>query len=236
MHFSEPLETGKWLKRYKRFFLDIELENGHIITAHLANTGSLKTCWDENTLVTFTKSADPTRKIPYSVQWVQKDQKKIMINTSLTNAIVKEALLQKKMSSFESYQNIEPEKKYGDSRLDFYLSDSTQGLPNCWIEVKNCTFEKSPGVASFPDAVTERGKKHLHELMNLKTRGDRVVMLYVISREGIGVFDTQQDIDPEYATELSLSAQSGLEVYAYHLDFNGSTLELGQSCVVKGLI
>ena len=213
MRFEPKLIKSTIKKRYKRFLSDIILPNGDEITAHVPNTGSMKTCWDEGWEVFISKSDNPKRKLQYTLELTHSPTGLICVNTGLTNKIVKEALENNNISEFEDYHNIKPEKKVLDSRIDFYLTHDE--LVDCYIEVKNVTLLGEENQALFPDSVSTRGQKHLKDLIELKKQGNRAVMLYVINRENIKSFSPAEDIDPTYASLLKEAKDSGVEVLAY---------------------
>jgi sugar fermentation stimulation protein A len=212
------LYEGTFLRRYKRFFADIKLDNGDEIVAHVANTGSMKTCLGENFKAFVTHNDDPKRKLKYTLEYIKSPEGLIGVNTSKTNSIVKEALEKNLIPELTGYESIQSEKSILDSRFDFFLSEHKSGK-ECFLEVKNVTMAKN-GMALFPDAVTSRGQKHLKELISLKNQGYRSVMLFIIQREGISSFQVADDIDPAYAELLNKAKLSGVEVLAYQTRFD----------------
>ena len=138
-----------------------------IVTAHTANTGTMKTCLEEgwNTLMSFHDS--PTRKLKYSFEMIHNGKTWIGINTSITNALAIEAIKNGVILELQGYVNLKPEVKIGQSRIDILLSNND--LDQCYVEVKNVTLIDDENYALFPDSVTERGQKHLKELFRIKT-------------------------------------------------------------------
>ncbi len=222
------LTQGRILKRYKRFFADIELEDGSIVVAHCANTGSMKTCWEPGWPALISPATNPERKLRWTLEFTLPPNHFIMVNTALTNHLVKEALSE--LAPFKDYLTILPEQKIFDSRFDFLLTQS--GLPDFWVEVKNVTLLDSPGVASFPDAVSTRGQKHLQDLIKLKESGQRAAMLYVLSRSDAEKFKTADKIDLDYAQALKLAVSKGVEVYCFGLEKKGDEYKLAKSIEV----
>lgn len=213
MKFEKPLIKARIIKRYKRFLSDLELESGEIIHAHVPNTGSMKTCWEEGWHAYLSKSNDPERKLPYTWELTDSGKSLICINTNLPNKIVKEALENKNIPELSQYNHVKPEQKVLDSRIDFYLTED--GLPDAYVEVKNVTLKGEGTTALFPDAVSTRGQKHLIDLMKLKEQGHRAIMLYLINRTDVTDFKPAEDIDPKYAELLNEASKKGVEILPY---------------------
>ncbi|AFY71381.1 Sugar fermentation stimulation protein A [Thalassoporum mexicanum PCC 7367] len=162
--YSFPeLSTGKLVKRYKRFFADIELENGEIVTAHCANTGPMTGICTPGATVYVSHSNNPKRKLKYSWELIEVDQTIVGVNTSLPNKVIGAMLEQRLLEPLEPYTSFKGEVKYGqeNSRIDFLL---TSEVAQTYVEIKNTTWAKG-NLALFPDTVTTRGQKHLRELM-----------------------------------------------------------------------
>ena len=167
MKWPGPLVHARLIKRYKRFLADFRLEDDTVITAHCANTGSMVTCLHEDALCRLTFHDDPKRKLAYSWQAIRMPDGWVGINTALPNRLVVEAITNGVISELRNYDRIETEKKYGErSRIDILLRADAQ--PDCYVEVKNVTLLLDEGLAGFPDAVTQRGTKHLNELMSIQ--------------------------------------------------------------------
>ena len=221
MKFKTPLHAGIFLKRYKRFFADIQMGE-QIVTAHTANTGTMKTCLEQgwNTLMSFHDS--PTRKLKYSFEMIHNGKTWIGINTSITNALAIEAIKNGVILELQGYVNLKPEVKIGQSRIDIHLSNSE--LDQCYVEVKNVTLIDDENHALFPDSVTERGQKHLKELLELKRQGIRTVMLFIVQRQDCHSFKVEQNIDPVYCKLLKEVIKEGVEVLVYQCILNPSEI------------
>ena len=224
MQYDRPLLTGRLIKRYKRFLADIMLDNGQQITAHCANTGSMKHCGAEGDRVWVYDSQNPQRKLPYSWEWVEVAQTyKACINTARANQLVEEALRQNLIPELAGPYQIQREPKVADGRLDFLLTDA-ENNKSIYIEVKSVTLLddliNKTGVGSFPDAVTERGLKHLRRLLDLKQQGNRAVLLFCVPHEGISSVRTAHEIDLKYAEMLRTVYAEGVEVLAYRVKFS----------------
>ena len=218
MKFETPLLEGRLIERYKRFFADIELSNGDVITAHCANTGSIAGLKDAGNRAWVSPVNNPKRKLQYDWHLVEVGTAMVGINTSWPNKIVEEALNNNAIKELSGYESIRREVKYGEnSRIDFLLEG--EGLPPCYVEVKSITFSRTEGLAEFPDAKTVRGTKHLHEMTNMVENGARAVMLYIVQRSDCDQFQIAADIDPEYQQVLTQAYASGVEslCYACHM-------------------
>ena len=213
MNFEKPLIPGKLIRRYKRFLADIELKNGEIITAHCPNSGSMKSCQTPGWKVNLSYHDIPTRKYKHTWEMVHNGYCWIGINTGIPNVIVEEAIKNEAIDSLKGYTEIKREVKYGkNSRIDILLQKDEE---NCYIEVKNVTLVEEDGFYYFPDSVTERGKKHLFELIEMVNQGYRSVMFFVIQREDGTIFKPAAHIDPAYADSLKEAYDKGVEILVY---------------------
>jgi len=213
----QPYIEGHLIKRYKRFLADVELPNGETITAHTANTGSMKGCSDPGSRVWLYDSENPKRKYRYSWDLVEDLSGNLIgIHTTRANKLVHEAINNGVIKELQDYSQIKPEVKYLESntRFDFLLSKQDQCDP-CFVEVKNVTAKSGDDVAIFPDAKTERGRKHLHTLIDAIEHGYRAVIFFCIQRSDVDVFKPADEIDPAYGEVLRKASNSGVEVIAY---------------------
>ncbi|MBY0281950.1 MAG: DNA/RNA nuclease SfsA [Alphaproteobacteria bacterium] len=216
MLLPSPLIFGTLVKRYKRFFADIVLDDGTDIIAHCPNPGAMLGVLEPGNKVAVTKSDNPLRKLAYTWQYVQADGTWIGVNTHLTNEIVADALAKKMISELSDYTSIIREVKYGtNSRIDFLLTK--EGFPSCYLEIKNVHLKRN-GVAQFPDCVTVRGVKHMAELAVMRQQGARCMVLYLVQRSDCVEFSLAADIDPAYAKASNAAKASGVEMLAYACD------------------
>jgi len=217
MEFSTPLIPGKLIKRYKRFMTDVELENGDIVVAHCANSGSMLSVNEPGAPVWLSPANDPKRKLKFTWELVQIGDAMVGINTQHPNRIVADAIEAGLVAELVGYDSLRREVKYGkNSRIDILLESATK--PMCYVEVKNTTMRRdlTPGApAEFPDSVTTRGAKHLDELSDMVREGHRAVMFYLVQRDDADAFTVAADIDPTYAERLKAAMQAGVEVVAY---------------------
>lgn len=216
MQFDPELEEGRLVKRYKRFFADIECADGSIVTAHCANTGSMLNCMAEGARVWFSRNDDPKRKLKATWELVETPHGRVAcINTGRANRLIEEALTAGVITELAGFTKLRREVKYGEenSRADFCLLFGEQPV---FVEVKSVTlgFAESD-TAAFPDAVTTRGAKHLRELTALANSGQRAVLVYCVNLTGINAVRAAQEIDPEYAAALAEAKAAGVEVLAY---------------------
>ena len=225
MKFKERLLQGALIKRYIRFFIDIKYKN-KIITAHCPNSGSMMGLLDRGNKAWFSLSDNPKRKLKYTLEMIEVKNKKVGINTLLTNKIVLEALKHKKINSLNKFNHIKTESKFSDgTRFDFLLSNDKE---KCFLEVKNVTLLRENKIAEFPDAITSRGTKHLNELCNAKKKGYQSYILYLIQRENCNSFKIAKDIDEEYKIAFSKALKSGVKILCYDCKLNSEEIKLNK--------
>ena len=225
MKFKNQLLRGTLIKRYKRFFVDIEYRN-RTITAHCPNSGSMMGLLNKGNGVWFSESDNPKRKLKYTLEMVEVDKILVGINTQLTNKIVLEALNQKKIKKLIKFNNIRAEVKFSDkTRFDFLI---TNNVRKCFLEVKNVTLVREKKIAEFPDAITSRGTKHLRELIAAKKKGFESYMLYLIQREDCGSFKIAKDIDEEYKSTFNEALKNGVKMLCYDCKLNNEEIKLNK--------
>lgn len=206
------------LKRYKRFLADIRLPDGTELTVHCPNTGSMKNCVLPDSPCWYSVSESKTRKYPQTLEIVTTPGGHLAgINTARTNELVEQALRGQMIAELRGYQTLRREVVYGSekSRIDFLLSDNNDDARLCYLEVKNVTLMEAEGEGFFPDAVSERGSKHLRELMMMVGQGHRAVLLFCVQHTGIKSVRAAAHIDTVYATTLRAARAVGVEVIAY---------------------
>jgi len=208
MKFETPLIHGRLLKRYKRFLADVQLDDGTVVIAHCTNSGSMKSCIEENAEVYLSPAKDPKRKTKFTWEMIKINGDWVGVNTSHPNLIAFEAIKNGHIPQLKGYDHVVREVKTGNSRIDVMAQNANE---TCFIEVKNVTM-KEGNYALFPDSVTTRGKKHLDELITLKKEGIRAVMLYIIQRTDVDTFGPAKAIDPNYAQTLKTALEQGVEV------------------------
>ncbi len=210
-----PLAKGRILRRYKRFLADVELENGDQVVAHVPNTGRMTGCWAPGAPVQLSHSSNPRRKLAWTLERVDMGQGWVGVNTQRTNPVVAEALEAHAVPGLDVYGSILREVKTGQgSRLDFLLQQ--EGFPDAWVEVKNVTLLVADCLA-FPDALSERGRRHLQELAALCQQGYRAVILYALNRPEGHCFRPADEVDAKYGRLLRQVVDQGVEVLALRL-------------------
>ena len=230
MNFKEPLISGEFIKRYKRFFVDIKIGNETVV-AHCPNTGSMMGLLKEGNQVWLSKSDNPMRKLKYTLQIIEDKNSKIGVNTHLTNKIVLYALNNKKIESFKNIKYIKQEVNFGkNTRFDFMVSDEKK---KSFIEVKNVTLSRKKSVAEFPDAVTSRGLKHIKELIKAKKKGFDIYLLFLIQRDDCNNFNLAKDIDPDYCELLIKAVKKNLNVLCYDCKFSSKGIKLNRKIKFK---
>lgn len=213
MRFQTPLVPGTLIKRYKRFFADVRLEDGRDVTAHCPNTGPMTSISDPGSRVWLEPNDDPKKKLKFGWRILQEGDHFVGVDTSLPNRIVKEALNGPGINGLEGYDTILPEQRYGtNSRIDFLLR--ADGRRDAYVEVKSVTLCREAGLAEFPDTVTTRGRKHLEDLTEVARAGDRAVMLYLVQRTDCTHVTLAEDYDPDYVAAYRAAKAAGLEVIA----------------------
>tara|TARA_B100000902_G_scaffold399009_1_gene467946 strand:- start:1465 stop:2172 length:708 start_codon:yes stop_codon:yes gene_type:complete len=219
--------SGRLIKRYKRFFADIQLDyNKETITAHCPNTGSMQGLLEKGNPVFVTKADDPKRKLKYTLEIIKSSSANVGINTHKANRIVEDAIEQHMIPELGKYDSYKREVKYGtNSRIDFLLSDNDN---QTYIEVKNVTLSRKKGTAEFPDAITERGSRHLIELSKLPDKNTRAVMLFLIQRDDCKKFQIAKDIDQTYYNNFKTVIKEGVEIICYNCSFESDQIRVNK--------
>jgi sugar fermentation stimulation protein A len=218
MRFASALVPATLGRRYKRFLADVTLDSGETLTAHVANPGSMLGLDRPGARVWLSRSASPSRKLPYSWELVEVDlgsgAELVGVNTGHPNLLVREAIDAGLIPELRDYTSLRREVKYGRaSRVDFLLEGPSR--PPCYVEVKNVHLMRRPRLAEFPDCVTARGAKHLHELAAVVAQGARAVMLFVIQIPSATSFTLARDIDRAYSDAFLRARAGGVEAIAW---------------------
>lgn len=221
----EKLVEGRLIKRYKRFLADVELADGAIVTAHCTNTGSMDSCLEDGARVLLSPSPDPTRKTRFTWEMIYINNNWVGVNTQNSNKIAFELVEKNAIRGLENLTDLKREVKYFDSRFDLFGFDGTKEV---WMEVKNVSMKRDDW-ALFPDAVTERGQKHLRTLMKIVESGQRAAMIYMIQRTDISKFRAAHEVDAKYAQLLEEAKRVGVEVYPVQVQLNEQGIEFYRS-------
>ena len=228
MQFAAPLLRGTLLRRYKRFFADVLLDDGETVTAHCPNPGSMLSVNQPGSRVWLSRADKATRTLAYTWELIRVGQALVGINTGRPNRLVADALSRDLIPELSGYSSMRREVRYGrDSRIDLLLEQP--GRPTCLVEVKNVIMRRnlgSGGPIEFPDSATSRGVKHLGELTAAVRRGNRAVMLYIAQRSDAERLAFASDLDPAYGRAVLAAADAGVESYCYrcHVDVEGVRL------------
>lgn len=235
MKFKPKFTQGLFVKRYKRFLADVLCEDGSTLTIHCPNTGSMRFCQEPNTPCWWSISDNPKRKYPHTLEIVTTQSgHRAGINTSRSNALVAEAIESNRVVELANYQTLKAEMKspIDNSRIDFLLSDHTQDSRPCFVEVKNVTLLEHNNQGFFPDAVSERGAKHLRTLTELLDHGYRCVLFFCVQHTGIKSVSPADHIDPTYGRLLREAAAAGVEIIAYTGKVTATEISLTKSLPV----
>ena len=230
MNFENKLISGLFIKRYKRFFVDININN-KVITAHCPNTGSMYGLLKKGNKVWVSKSNNPNRKLKYTLEIIEDNYSKVGVNTHSTNKIVHHALKNNLIKEFDNIIKIQPETKFGlNTRFDFLVTDKKR---NTFIEVKNVTLSRKKSLAEFPDTITTRGLKHINELLKASKKDYKIFILYLIQRDDCKSFTIAKDIDPNYADALSKAIKNKLKILCYDCKFSSKGIKLNNKIKLK---
>lgn len=222
--FWPELTRGTLIRRYNRFLADVRLTDGEVVTAHCANTGRMTGCAQPGRPVYLSYHPKPSRKLKFTWELIEMPTSLVGVNTQVPNRLVAESIRAGRVAELDGYGSIRREVKIGkNSRIDLLLHNSDGG--QCLVEIKNCTLV-TDGVARFPDAVTARGRKHLATLQAYVADGGRGIIFYLIQRMDADLFRPADGIDPAYGQALREAAAAGVEVLAYDVAIDLSSIRL----------
>ena len=209
------LVEGRLIVRRNRFVAEVELADGRQVEAHCPNTGSMQGCKTPGSRVWLSPATNPERKLQWTWELVEADGVAVGLHTGRTNGLVREAIEQGIVPKLAGYGRLRTEVRYGseNSRIDLLLDDD--GRPPCYVEVKNVTAAVEGGLGYFPDAVTERGSKHLRELMAVVRQGQRGVIFFCVQRGDVAEVRPADHIDKVYGRTLREAVAAGVEALAW---------------------
>lgn len=235
MRFTSPLIRGTLIRRYNRFLADVTLGSGATVTAACPNTGSMLGLVTPGRSVWLSRSDSATRKYPHTWELLDLPGHGLVgINTAHPNAIVSEAIAKGEVSALSGYASLRKEVNYGrNSRIDILLEDP--GRKPCYVEIKNVHLFRQPGLAEFPDCVTERGTKHLRELSDMAAQGARAVMIYLIQSAAPERFALAEDLDPHYVKTFRAARAAGVEAYALRCTVDTEEIVAAQAIPTIGV-
>ncbi len=229
MKFIKNTVRATFNRRPNRFQGFVEYK-GEEIMAHVPNTGRLQEILLPGVTVILRKEDNPNRKTAFSLIAAYKDGNLINIDSQIPNKVVEEALENGHIPELRKYSIIKREKFYNKSRFDFLL-ESPLG-EKFYLEVKGVTLEKE-GMASFPDAPTERGTKHVNELMDAHEKGYGAGVIFVLQMENMKEFSPAYEKDPLFSTTLYKAKKQGVKVLAYECSVTEQSLELTKPVPVR---
>ncbi len=238
---SLPLQAslkGCFTRRYKRFFVDIETENGEELTVYCPDPGRMKSTAIAGAPVRCSTSDNPKRKLRHTLEMIREGDTWVGVNPQLANAFVEQVLRAQAFAPLSGYAQHRREVSISGekSRLDFLLTEHPEDLRPLYVEVKSATLcEQKQGkpVARFPDCVTTRGTRHVHSLSQLVQEGHRAALLFLVQRADCLYLEPAADIDPAYAKALRQAHEKGVEVFALQARVSETGIELIGELTVK---
>ena len=221
MEFTKSLIKGKLIKRYKRFFTDVKLEN-KIITAHCPNTGSMKGLLDEGNEVYVLPNNNPKRKLKYGLEIIKTRKNLVGVNTHMANRIAQHALKNNLIKELKNNDSIKPEVFFNkETRFDFLVKKDNKKI---FVEVKNVTLFRDKKTAEFPDAITSRGSKHLLTLIDAIKKGYKSYLLFLVQIQNMQNFKIAKDIDNKYYKNYILAKKAGVNFLAYRCNISSKKI------------
>lgn len=224
MIFEQQTTEVTFLRRPNRFQAWVELA-GEELMVHVPNTGRLREILIPGCRALIRHESNPRRKTAHSLIGAWKGERLINFDSQIPNRVVEEALLGKAIPELAIYDSVAREKTFGASRFDFRLSQP--GLPDYYLEVKGVTLEQD-GIVSFPDAVTERGARHLRELVEARRAGHGAGLIFVVQLEGARHFTPNTAMDPDFTAALRYALTNDVAVMAYTCQITPGSLTLDQ--------
>jgi sugar fermentation stimulation protein A len=231
INFKEPIFYGRLLKRYKRFFMDVLLDMGEIVTAYIPNTGSMMGLLTPYNRVLLTKNLDPNKRLKFCVQAIEIQNSWVGVNTHLPNKLIKNSLYDPLLLDLKTYQDVKSEVFYGKdlrSRVDLHFLNGLNNEPPLFCEIKNVTL-KIGSHAQFPDAVSKRALKHLEDLLYAQKHGFKALLIFLVQRQDCHFFSAAKEIDKTYADALANAFAKGLKIKILCARIDESGLRLTHS-------
>ena len=221
MKFTKSLIKGKLIKRYKRFFVDVEIDK-EVVTAHCPNTGSMKGLLDEDNDVYLLKHDDPKRKLKFGLEIIKAKKNLVGVNTHMANKIVNHGLKNNLIKELKDSDMIRPEVFFNkETRFDFLIEKNKQKI---FVEVKNVTLFRDEKTAEFPDAVTSRGSKHLLTLIDAIKKGYKSYLIFLVQIQNMENFKIASDIDSEYYKNYLSARKAGVNFLAYRCNISSKEI------------
>lgn len=214
MIIEKNIKRAKFIRRPNRFQAYVKIDDEEIMV-HVPNTGRCKEILIPGTIVILREENNPTRKTKYDLIGGYKNNKFINIDSQIPNKVVEEALILGNIEKLKKYNIIKREKTYGNSRFDFKLSNNLE--EEYYLEIKGVTLEENR-ITKFPDAPTERGTKHILELIEVKKEGIGAGILFLIQMDDIKYFTPNTEMDKNFSEALVLANKEGVDIFAYECD------------------
>ena len=222
----DNIHKGTFLSRPNRFIANVEID-GKAEVCHVKNTGRCKELLVEGCTVWLEHSDSESRKTAFDLVTVEKGDRLINMDSQAPNKAVGEWLREKK--PFGEGFSVYPEKKYGNSRFDFYLESQDRKI---FMEVKGCTLEKD-SVVLFPDAPTLRGVKHIEELSHCLDEGYEAYIMILVQMSNVKYFTSNYDTHPEFGKALEKASRKGVKILCYDCNVTPDTMTVGKPVKVK---
>jgi len=223
MKFTKSLIKGKLVKRYKRFFTDVKLDN-EVVVAHCPNTGSMMGLLGEGNQVFISKNDAPKRKLKYTLEIIKVKKNLIGVNTHFANKIAFHGLSNNLIKEIANNDTIKPEVFFNkETRFDFLVTKKNQKI---FVEVKNVTLVRKEMIAEFPDSVTSRGSKHLRTLIEATKKGYKTYLLFLVQIQNAESFKIAKDIDKEYYENYLLAKKAGVIFLAYRCIISSKEIKI----------
>ena len=224
MRYNKNIFKAEFINRPNRFHANVKVGEEEI-KVHVPNTGRCKELLIPGCTVFLREENNPTRKTPYDLMAVYKGEKLISIDSHIPNKVVDEALKNKKIKGLQKYTNILREKTFGKSRFDFKISSDSG--EEYFLEVKGVTLEEN-GYARFPDAPTERGARHLLELVEAKKQGYGAGAIFLIQLKEVNKFSPNDAGDKEFGEALRYAKANGVDIFAYNCIVTEESIEINE--------
>lgn len=222
---------ARFVRRYQRFFVDVVDDHGVVHVAHTANTGAMTGMLVPGARALLTRSNNPKRKLPLELEALAvggdvdgdgvdgagAPRSYVACNTIRSNRVAEALVRAGLVPGLRGYTSIERERPLGESRVDLFLDAHTGGAGSVYLEVKSVTLRVGDA-ALFPDAVSERATKHIHELRAARERGQGVALLFLVQRTDCRVVAAARAVDPVYADALARAVAAGVRVVAVAVD------------------
>lgn len=229
MKYTKKIVEASFIKRPNRFNAHVLVDNEEIVV-HVPNTGRCKELLTEGAKVFLREEDNPNRKTKYDLVCVIKENKFISMDSQIPNKVVYEALINGKIDKLKDYTEVLKEKTFGKSRFDFKLKNQEEH--EYYLEVKGVTLEDN-GYAKFPDAKTERGARHIMELIEAKEQGYGAGVLFLIQMEDVNKFSPNDERDPEFGIALRKAKEAGVDIFVYNCLCDITGIELYKEIEIK---